>query len=78
MTVETLKEAIVGLPEEERHSLALWLNGLDHDDWDKEMERDFSPGGRGAHLAEKIKADIAAGKFRSVEQLCAERQQKRN
>jgi hypothetical protein len=34
---------------------------------EKEMERDFSSGRRGAHLLEKVKADIAAGKFRSVE-----------
>ena len=77
MTVQSLKEAIVGLPEEERHSLALWLNGLDYDDWDKEMVKDFSPGGRGAHLVDKVKADIAAGKFRPVEEFCAEQQQKR-
>jgi hypothetical protein len=72
MTVETLKEAIVRLPEEERHSLALWLNGLDCDEWDREMAEDFSPGGRGAHLLDKVQADIAAGKFRPVEELCAE------
>jgi hypothetical protein len=77
MTVESLKEAIVKLPEEERHSLTLWLNGLDSDEWDREMAEDFSPGGRGAHLLEKVKADIAAGKFRPVEELCADRQSKR-
>ncbi len=77
MTLQSLKEAIVGLPEEERHSLAVWLNGLDYDDWDKQMVQDFSPEGRGAHLVEKVKADIAAGKFRPVEEFCAERRQKR-
>lgn len=76
MTLETIKEVIVGLPEDERRSLALWLNGLDCDEWDKEMARDFSPGGRGGHLVEKVKADIAAGKFRPVEELCAARQPK--
>ena len=77
MTVQTLKEAIVGLPDGDRHSLAVWLNGLDCDEWDKQMAQDFSPGGRGAHLLDKVKAEIAAGKFRPVEELCAERQQKR-
>lgn len=72
MTVQALKKVIVGLPEEERRSLALWLNGLDYDDWGNEMAQDFSPGGRGAHLVEKVKADIAAGKFLPVEELCAE------
>ena len=70
--MEAIKEAIAGLPEEERHSLAAWLNELEYDEWDKEMVRDFSPGGRGEHLLDKVKADIAAGKFRPVEEFCAE------
>jgi hypothetical protein len=68
MTVETLKEAIVGLPEEERHSLAAWINELDYDDWDKEMAADFSPEGRGAHLVAKVKREIADGKARPMEE----------
>ncbi|MBK5292948.1 MAG: hypothetical protein JJE04_14910 [Acidobacteriia bacterium] len=68
MTVETLKEAIIELPEEERHSLVAWLNGLDYDDWDREMARDFSPGGRGAHLVEKVKREIAEGKARPMQE----------
>ena len=68
--MELLKEEIVGLSGEERQSLAVWLNGLDSDGWDDEMERDFSPGGGGEHLLEKVKADIAAGKFRPVEEFC--------
>jgi hypothetical protein len=55
MIVETLKEAIVRLPEEEWHSLAAWINEPDYDDWDKEMAKDFTPGGRGAHLIERVK-----------------------
>jgi hypothetical protein len=39
MTVEAIKEAIAGLPDEERHSLAAWLNELDYDEWDKETVR---------------------------------------
>ena len=68
MTVETLKEAINELPEEERHSLAAWLNGLDYDDWDKEMARDFSPGGRGSHLVERVKREVAEGKARPMQE----------
>jgi hypothetical protein len=61
MTVETIKEAIVGLPDADRHALAVWLNELDCDDWDKEMMRDFSPGGRGRSLVERVKREIAEG-----------------
>ena len=68
--MDLLKEEIVALSDEERQSLAVWLNVLDSDGWDYEMERDFSPGGRGEHLLDKVKADIAAGKFRPVEEFC--------
>ena len=62
MTVEAIKEAIARLPEYDRHSLASWLNELDYDDWDKQMVADFSPGGRGTALVERVKRDIAQGK----------------
>jgi hypothetical protein len=62
MTVEALKEAIAELPENERHSLAAWLVELDLDEWDKQMVKDFSAGGRGAALAERVKREIATGR----------------
>jgi hypothetical protein len=68
MTVEAIKEAIAGLPDEQRHSLAAWLNELDYDEWDKEMVKDFSPGGRGYHSVERVKRDIAQGKARPMDE----------
>ena len=68
MTVEAIKEAIAELPENERHSLAAWLMELEFDEWDKQMVKDFSPGGRGMELAERIKRDIAAGRARPFEE----------
>jgi hypothetical protein len=56
------------LPEEERHSLAAWINALDYDDWDRKMANDFSPGGRGAHLIERVKREIAEGKARPMQE----------
>jgi hypothetical protein len=41
-------------------------------DWDREMEQDFAPGGRGAHLLEEVKADIAAGRTKPMDQFLAE------
>jgi hypothetical protein len=61
MTVEAIKEAISALPEQDRHSLASWLNELEYDDWDNEMAKDFLPGGRGAAVVERVKREIAAG-----------------
>ncbi len=68
MTVEAIKAAIAELPVDERHSLATWLIELDYDEWDKEMVKDFSPGGRGHHLVERLKGDIAQGKARPMEE----------
>jgi hypothetical protein len=78
MTVEAIKEAITGLPEQERHSLAVWLNEIDYDPWDKEMVEDFSPGGRGHHLVEQVKRDIAEGKARPIEEGFAARRKSRS
>ena len=61
MTVEAIKAAISELQENERHSLAVWLNEMEYDAWDKQMVRDFSPGGRGMALVEKVNREIAAG-----------------
>jgi hypothetical protein len=73
MTVETLKEAIAGLPDDERHTLAAWINQLDYDDWDREMATDFSPGGRGEHLVERIRREVADGNSRPLEEGFSER-----
>ena len=64
MTLEALKEAIAELPAEEKTALASWLNEQAMDEWDRQMQQDFSPGGRGAHIVDKVKAEVRAGKFR--------------
>ncbi len=73
MTVEAIKDAIAGLSVEERHSLAAWLNELEYDAWDREMVKDFSPGGRGAALVERVKRQIAEGKAHPMEEGFAKR-----
>jgi hypothetical protein len=68
MTLEALKQAIAELPAEEKAALAAWLNEQEMDEWDRQMKKDFSPGGRGARVVEKVKADIRAGKFRPMDE----------
>jgi len=63
MTVEAIKAAIEDLSEPERRKLAEWLEERDEQAWDAEMERDFSPGGRGHHLVEKIDQQIDGHAF---------------
>ena len=77
MNVEAIKAAIAELPDNERHSIAAWLNELEYDDWDRQMAKDFSPGGRGYHLVEQVKRDIAAGKARPIEEGFADRRKSR-
>jgi hypothetical protein len=63
MTVEAIKQAIASLSEQERASLAAWMIEQDYDEWDMQMARDFSRGGRGRHVVDKVNRDINEGKF---------------
>ena len=75
--MESIKVAIAGLPEGDRHSLAAWLNELDYDEWDKQMVKDFSPGGRGMAWVAKVKRDLAEGQARPLEEGQAEAKARR-
>jgi hypothetical protein len=48
------------------------------DDWDREMQRDFAPGGRGREFLEQVKREIAEGKTRPIEEGFAERRRRRS
>jgi hypothetical protein len=67
MELDAIKGAIAELPAAERTALAAWLAEQEMDEWDKQMQKDFSPGGRGMHVVEKIRADIGAGKFKPLD-----------
>ena len=67
MTVEAIKEAFERLPDEKKTALAVWIVEQDRRAWDKQMEEDFSPGGPGMPLLDKVKADIRTGKFKRFE-----------
>jgi hypothetical protein len=76
MTVEAIKVAIEQLPEPERRKLADWLEELEEKAWDSEMERDFSPGGRGHHLLRRVVQDIDKGKFTPLDEGLRSRQKR--
>ncbi|MDQ2945027.1 MAG: hypothetical protein M3Y27_03655 [Acidobacteriota bacterium] len=75
MTVEAIKQEISHLSEPERKQLIDWIEELEEQAWDRQMERDFAPGGRGADLIEKVDREIAEGKFTSLEEGLRSRQQ---
>lgn len=64
MTLDTVKEAIEQLSDEDRLALETWLA----EQWDAQIEQDFSPGGAGMPILEKVKAEIRAGKFARFEE----------
>ena len=77
MTVEAIKEAIAHLSEADRKQLADWFEELEARAWDEEIERDFSPGGRGMPLLAELEREIAEGKTRPIEEGCAERRKQK-
>ncbi|SPE34280.1 conserved hypothetical protein [Candidatus Sulfopaludibacter sp. SbA6] len=72
MTVKAIKEAIEHLPVEDQAELWQWLDDRQQATWDAEIERDFSPGGRGRFLLEEAKSDLAAGRTKPLDQFLAE------
>ena len=62
-----LLEAVAELSVDEEAALATWLNGQKADEWDRQMQKDFSTGGRALRVVEKVKADISAGRFKPMD-----------
>jgi hypothetical protein len=59
---EQIQQAILSLPQDERASLLRWLLETDKLMWDREIEKDFSEGGPGAPLLDRIRKDFSAGR----------------
>ncbi len=77
MTVEGIKAAIEKLSEADRRKLADWFEELEERAWDKQIEKDFSPGGRGMPLLAELEREFAEGKTRPMEEGFAERRKSR-
>ena len=65
------------LPAEDQTLLAKWLSERDWLVWDEQIERDFSPGGRGTGLLAELEREIAEGATRPMEEGLAERRKSR-
>jgi hypothetical protein len=77
MTVEAIKDAIVQLSGGERQELADWFDHLQEDEWDRQIEKDFAPGGRGTRLLEGIEREIDAGNFTPLDEGLRKRRERR-
>lgn len=72
MNVEAIKVAIDELPADEKTRLAAWLLQQDLKEWDRQIEQDFSPHGRGMALLEEAEADVRRGRVRPLDDVLAE------
>jgi hypothetical protein len=61
MDLAEIQHAIEGLSTEQRTALLDWLADQDRRQWDAQIESDFSPGGGGMGLLDRIKAEIRRG-----------------
>ena len=61
-TIEKIQDDILSLSDSEKLRLSKWLAELEARVWDKEIEDDFSQGGRAHALLDRVKSDYAAGK----------------
>jgi len=59
MDIVDIQHEIEELPIEQQAALLNWLAERDRLGRDGEIERDFSPGGRGADLLDHVKAQVS-------------------
>jgi hypothetical protein len=61
MDIREIQTAIEGLPAEQERTLLDWLAERDLDRWDIQIEQDFSEGGAGIELLNRVKERVARG-----------------
>jgi hypothetical protein len=71
ITMEAIKEAITELPRDEKTRLASWLLQQGVEEWDRKIQEDFSPGGRGMALLEEAQADVREGRVKPMDKFLA-------
>ena len=77
MTIEAIKEEIGHLSDHERRQLFDWLEELEEQAWDREMERDFAPGGRGRQLLDRVDREINEGRLTPLQEGLRQRSEQR-
>jgi hypothetical protein len=72
VTVEKIADEVKALPERELDEFLSWLADYDlqHPDrWDREIERDSQSGGRLDAVLQRVRADIAAGRTKPLDEV---------
>jgi hypothetical protein len=71
-TVEKIADQVKQLPRRELDELLTWLADYEAsqtDDWDREIEEDAQPGGRLEEVLQRVRADIAQGRTKPLDQI---------
>ena len=63
MSIAELKREVDALPAHELAELSAYVAQRDSAEWDTEIDRDFSEGGRLRSVLEEVRADIGAGRL---------------
>jgi hypothetical protein len=66
MSLAEIKSAVSELPPRELAELAAFIREQDNLAWDREIEADFSPGGKHHGVLVEVDAKIDAGDFKSL------------
>lgn len=61
MDIGEIQHAIEALAPEQQTTLLNWLAERDRREWDAQIERDFSRGGAGMDLLDRVRAKVRRG-----------------
>jgi hypothetical protein len=68
MSLNEIQQAIENLPAEQQASLVAWLSERDRRQWDLDLAQDFSPGGAGMPVLDRVRAQVAGGGSKPMSQ----------
>jgi hypothetical protein len=66
MSVSDLKKEVDALTPHELAELSAYIAHRDFSQWDSEIDRDFSEGGRLREVLEEVRADVRAGRVDEI------------
>jgi hypothetical protein len=61
MDIREIQNAIEGMSADQQRTLLDWLTERDLQRWDAEIEEDFSEGGAGMELLDRVKRQVEQG-----------------
>ncbi len=66
MSVTELKKEVDALAPLELAELSAYIAQRDHSEWDAQIDRDFSEGGRLRPVLDEVRADILSGRLEEM------------